>query len=91
VVLPRGPAGAGADQPQSLSVTGTLATDFAIAEYALLAQLMPVSPNVGLIVLVAAVAVIAGGYWLGQYGGTRLVRRCGADLRMRIVNSVWWS
>ena len=99
--------------------------------------------NVGLIALVAALAAIAGdngGYWLGQYGGTRLVRRYGhwvrldarklkvgrtcspataarwcssdgsspscaptprsgaaravafrADLRIRIVNSVWWS
>ena len=34
--------------------------------------------NIGLIALVAAVAAIAGdngGYWLGQYGGSRLVRR----------------
>jgi membrane protein DedA with SNARE-associated domain len=36
--------------------------------------------NVGLIAVVAAVAAIAGdngGYWLGQHGGTRLVRRYG--------------
>jgi hypothetical protein len=33
VALPRGPAGAGANQPQSLSVTGTLAHWFPIADY----------------------------------------------------------
>jgi len=39
--------------------------------------------NVGLIAPVAAVAAIAGdnrGYWLGQCGGTRLVRRYGHSL-----------
>ncbi|HEY6311345.1 MAG TPA: hypothetical protein VIY52_11145 [Streptosporangiaceae bacterium] len=41
--------------------------------------------NVGLIALVAAVAAIAGdngGYWPGQYGGTRLVRRYGHWVRL---------
>jgi membrane protein DedA with SNARE-associated domain len=41
--------------------------------------------NVGLIALVAAVAAIAGdngGYWLGQHGGSRLVRRYGHWVRL---------
>ena len=41
--------------------------------------------NIGLIALVAAVAAIAGdngGYWLGQYGGSRLVRRYGRWVRL---------
>ena len=41
--------------------------------------------NVGVIALVAAVAAIAGdngGYWLGQHGGTRLVRRYGRWVRL---------
>ena len=41
--------------------------------------------NIGLIALVAAVAAIAGdngGYWLGQYGGSRLVRRYGHWVRL---------
>ncbi len=41
--------------------------------------------NVGLIALVAAVAALAGdngGYWLGQHGGTRLVRRYGHWVRL---------
>ena len=41
--------------------------------------------NIGLIALVAAVAAIAGdngGYWLGQHGGTRLVRRYGHWVRL---------
>src|SRR3984893_9666046 len=41
--------------------------------------------NVGVIALVAAVAAIAGdngGYWLGQHGGTRLVRRYGHWVRL---------
>ena len=41
--------------------------------------------NIGLIALVAAVAAIAGdngGYWLGQHGGTRLVRRYGRWVRL---------
>ena len=41
--------------------------------------------NVGLIALVAAVAAVAGdngGYWLGQHGGTRLVRRYGHWVRL---------
>lgn len=41
--------------------------------------------NIGLIALVAAVAAIAGdngGYWLGQYGGWRLVRRYGHWVRL---------
>src|SRR5215469_1336986 len=41
--------------------------------------------NVGLIALVAAVAAIAGdngGYWLGERGGTRLVRRYGHWVRL---------
>ncbi len=41
--------------------------------------------NVGLIAVVAAVAAIAGdngGYWLGQYGGTRPVRRYGHWVRL---------
>src|SRR5580704_7728260 len=43
--------------------------------------------NIGLIALVAAVAAIAGdngGYWLGQHGGTRLVRRYGHWVRLDI-------
>ena len=41
--------------------------------------------NIGLIALVAAVAAIAGdngGYWLGQHGGSRLVRRYGHWVRL---------
>jgi membrane protein DedA with SNARE-associated domain len=41
--------------------------------------------SIGLIALVAAVAAIAGdngGYWLGQHGGTRLVRRYGHWVRL---------
>jgi membrane protein DedA with SNARE-associated domain len=41
--------------------------------------------DIGLIALVAAVAAIAGdngGYWLGQHGGTRLVRRYGHWVRL---------
>jgi membrane protein DedA with SNARE-associated domain len=41
--------------------------------------------NIGLIALVAAVGAIAGdngGYWLGQYGGSRLVRRYGHWVRL---------
>jgi hypothetical protein len=41
--------------------------------------------NVGLIALVAGVAAIVGddgGYWLGQHGGTRLVRRYGHWVRL---------
>ena len=41
--------------------------------------------NIGLIALVAAIAAIAGdngGYWLGQHGGTRLVRRYGHWVRL---------
>lgn len=41
--------------------------------------------DIGLVALVAAVAAIAGdngGYWLGQHGGTRLVRRYGHWVRL---------
>ena len=41
--------------------------------------------NIGLIALVAAVAAVAGdngGYWLGQHGGSRLVRRYGHWVRL---------
>ena len=41
--------------------------------------------NIALIALVAAVAAIAGdngGYWLGQHGGSRLVRRYGHWVRL---------
>ena len=41
--------------------------------------------NIGLIALAAAIAAIAGdngGYWLGQYGGWRLVRRYGHWVRL---------
>lgn len=41
--------------------------------------------SIGLIALVAAIAAIAGdngGYWLGQHGGSRLVRRYGHWVRL---------
>jgi membrane protein DedA with SNARE-associated domain len=41
--------------------------------------------DIGLVALVAAVAAIVGdngGYWLGQHGGTRLVRRYGHWVRL---------
>src|ERR1035438_2041664 len=41
--------------------------------------------DIGMVALVAAVAAIAGdngGYWLGQHGGTRLVRRYGHWARL---------